>query len=532
MSGAVALDLPGKWYQSSADWSYQQQSELAGAGLTPVSQLSPTGGRFWYQADFKIIRPATYVLDFKNSSTIGRFRHTVFNAQGLLIAEFEGGIQSPVDNPFFLRHGRELELAEGDYRLISELDSPFFLAQPQPYLDTLRDYQQAIKPGNALVLMGLGVFWSLGFYYAALAVVRRRVAERMYAFFILGNLLYNGTALLVFPDLLSWHWVYLVSVPVLFSNMAYIVFVNALLDLRRDRHPWLHGAGRFLLGLFAGFILLALIYPNWSLELDRYGVGLIMAYGLVAGIVRARQGDDSAKLYLVANVAFFVVGLSAISLSHMDSRTLYVEHIGLLAVVLEVFLLALVLSYQFSVLHKEKQTAIDEARRSRLIAKTDALTGLPNRFQLDAELAQLPLHGSLTIIDLDGLKHYNDIHGHQRGDELLCAFSHYLKDFLGNHAVLHRMGGDEFAVTCNSGITGLVEARVAETIQRLRENDFVMIGASCGSALVKDYPDKARLKQVADERMYLQKKLHKQHKRRATDDGHDDPASAPPEHRA
>ncbi|MES2880030.1 MAG: diguanylate cyclase [Pseudomonadota bacterium] len=522
----MTLDLPGKWYQSSADWSYQQQSELAGAGLTPVPQLSPTGGRFWYQADFKIIRSDTYVLDFKNSSTIGRFRHTLFNAQGLLIAEFEGGIQSLAENPFFLRHGRALDLAEGDYRLISKLDSPFFLAQPQPYLDTLRDYQQAIKPGNALVLMGLGVFLSLGFYYAALAVVRRRMTERMYAFFILGNLLYNGTALLVFPDLLNWHWVYLVSVPVLFSNMAYIVFVNALLDLRRDRHPSLHSAGRFLLGLFAGFILLALIYPNWSLELDRYGVGLLMTYGLVAGIVRARQGDDSAKLYLVANGAFFVVGLFAISLSHMDSHTLYVEHIGLLAVVLEVFLLALVLSYQFSVLNNEKQNAIDEARRSRLIAKTDALTGLPNRFHLDVELAQLPPHGSLTIIDLDGLKHYNDTHGHQRGDELLCAFAHQLKCLLSEQAVLHRMGGDEFAVTCHCGNSGLIERRVAETIQLLRESGFEAIGASCGSGLVQDYPDKVRLKQVADERMYQQKKLHK---RRATDGGQDGPASVTPE---
>ncbi len=37
---------------------------------------------------------------------------------------------------------------------------------------------------------------------------------------------------------------------------------------------------------------------------------------------------------------------------------------------------------------------------------------------------KLPIHGSLTFIDLDSLKRYNDEYGHTyaRGDELLCGF--------------------------------------------------------------------------------------------------------------
>ncbi len=511
---AAPVDMQGSWYQAPSDWKYQGQSQLADAGLAKVAQLSATGGRFWYQADFKLGEAGTYVLDFKSSSTVGRFQHYVYDMQGHLLAHLEGGIQSTVVNPFFLRHGRELMLAAGDYRLISELDSPFFLAQPQPYLDTLGDYRASIKAGNALVLVCLGVFLGLGFYYAALAMVRRRTAERMYAIFILGNLLYNGTALLVYPDLFGMHWFYMVSVPVLFSNCAYIVFVMALLEIRPGGHPRLYRAGIVLLGLFMSFIVLAGFFPNWSLELDRYGVGLFMSYGLVAGIARSRQGNASARLYLVAIAAFFVLGLTSISLSHMDAHTLYVEHIGLLAVAVEVFLLALVLSYQFALLNKERQVAIDDAKRSILIAHTDALTGLPNRFNLEIEIVQLPETGSLTIIDLDGLKHYNDTYGHLRGDELLCSFSYHLKRHLGNRAILHRMGGDEFAITCRTGDTAYIEEMLTAAMDALRKDNFGIAGASFGSALVREDPDKKSLKQMADARMYQQKQMRR---RRASD---------------
>jgi diguanylate cyclase (GGDEF)-like protein len=502
------LDLPGTWYSVPADWVYGGSASLAQSQLTEVPRLAATGGRYVYRSNFQVTADGRYVLDFKNSSTIGRFHHYIVNSDGKLVAEAEGGIESATANPFLMRHGREVTLAAGPYTLVSELDSPFFLAQPLPYLDSVENYQQAIKAGNVLVLVCLGVFLGLGFYYTALAVVRKRTAERMYAFFILGNLLYNGTALLVYPDLFGMHWFYLISVPILFSNCAYVAFVMALLELKPASHPRLHRTGQVLMAVFALFAVAAAVLPNWSLEFDRYGVGLFMSYGLVAGIVRAREGNPSARLYLVAIASFFTLGLTSISLSRVDAHALYVEHLGLLAVAVEVFLLALVLSYQFALLNKERQTAIDDAKRSILIAHTDALTGLPNRFNLELELAQLPEKGSLTIIDLDGLKHYNDTYGHLRGDELLCSFSYHLKNRLGERAILHRMGGDEFAITCVAGDLAFIEAMLDETLQALHAENFAIAGASHGSVHVHENSDKRHLKQIADARMYQHKQRH------------------------
>ncbi len=361
---AQPLELAGKWSQAPAGWQYTGLSPTVD-GLIPVEGVSPTGGRFLLLSDFEIDTPERRVLDFKNSSVIGRFHHWVFDSNDRLVAEATGGIQSQAENTFLLRHARELELAPGHYRLVTEIASPFFLAEPHPYLDSLQHYHQGIKAWNALTLTCMGILFALCIYYAVLAWSQSSVVNSAYAVFILGNLLYNGTALLVYPDLFGVHWFYLISVPILFSNCAYVVFVTTLLDIRLDTHPRLYRTAQGILALFALFILLALARPNWSLELDRYGVALIMGYGLVAGIIRTKEGNASARPYLVAIVAFFALGSISISLSKVDGlQTFYVEHLGLAAVTVEGLLLALVLAWQVTQLQRAKESALLRQKQS------------------------------------------------------------------------------------------------------------------------------------------------------------------------
>lgn len=504
--------LSGHWHQApGADWTYGGQGRLEGLGLKEVPGVRLTGGRFLFQSDFSLPEAGRYVLDFKNTSIIGRFRHFVFDANHRLVATLEGGMESRVENPFFLRHGRDLELPAGRYRLISELSSPLFLAQPEPYLDSLADYRHAMRPGNALVLLGLGVFLGLGIYYTALALARRRVAEGMYAVFILGNILFNGSALLVFSEFFGMRWIYLVSVPILISNCAYVLFVMALLGIRREAYPRLYRGGVVALGVLGLFILLAALRPHWSLELARYGVGVFLAYGLTAGIARARQGNVSAKLYLVAIGVFFVLGGVAISQTQLAGvYSINIEHVGLLAVAVEAILLALVLAYQFGQVHREKEQVLQRLEYTDRIARTDALTGLGNRFALDAELASLSRTGSLTYIDLDELKYYNDHFGHERGDQLLHSFGQELAVSLKHGAKLFRVGGDEFAITCPIGDVECVEAMLQDAVGRVRASGFEFAGASAGSARLQECSSLSELKHIADTRMYEKKRKRKQ----------------------
>ncbi len=503
---AQPLAADGIWYAvgEHADWTKIGHTH---DDLVPISHPARTGGQFIYKADFVLSQAGHYVIDFDSSSVVGRFTHHIYNAAGEQVATLKGGIQSTVANPYMLRHGRDLMLSAGKYILVSEVSAPFFLAHPQPYVTTLTEYQRSIKMGNAIVLVSYGAMLILAIYYAALGYIRKQATDRMYALFILGNIFYNGTALLIVPDLFALHWFYLISFPVLFSNIAYVCFVIYLLNLRKYSDSRLYKVGRGIIFLLALFIPIAMIWPHISLELARIGVGLIMLYGLLAGIRKAWRGDLIAKYYLGAISAFFIIGAYSITNTRVTgSQTFYIEHFGMLAVTVEMVLLALVLARQFALLNHEKENALTLSKRHLKIAHTDALTELPNRYALDQELSALPIDGVLVFIDIDGLKFYNDNYGHKRGDELLRSFSRVVNETLAELGILHRIGGDEFAITSPSGDVHALETCLAKSVEVLRKQGFEFAGMSYGIAHAMESRDSNMLKYLADTRMYAQKR--------------------------
>jgi len=119
------------------------------------------------------------------------------------------------------------------------------------------------------------------------------------------------------------------------------------------------------------------------------------------------------------------------------------------------------------------------------VARTDALTGLPNRrsweFQLDravdvARSTGAPL--TLAMLDLDGFKALNDREGHPAGDKVLAACARAWRDVLPEGAYLARYGGDEFGLLL-PGIEADVVADVLEHVRSATPSDVtVSIGYS------------------------------------------------------
>ena len=86
------------------------------------------------------------------------------------------------------------------------------------------------------------------------------------------------------------------------------------------------------------------------------------------------------------------------------------------------------------------------------MARTDALTGVPNRRAFDEAMAQhlaappTPAM-ALLMVDVDHFKAYNDLHGHQAGDRCLCEVASTLSACLRRPMdMLARWGGEEFVV--------------------------------------------------------------------------------------
>jgi diguanylate cyclase (GGDEF)-like protein len=87
------------------------------------------------------------------------------------------------------------------------------------------------------------------------------------------------------------------------------------------------------------------------------------------------------------------------------------------------------------------------------LTMTDELTGLLNRrgfvdaFRRELGAARRSGKGGvLVIVDLDGFKAVNDIHGHLCGDHYLRQVARALSDNVRAHDVVARFGGDEFAL--------------------------------------------------------------------------------------
>lgn len=85
------------------------------------------------------------------------------------------------------------------------------------------------------------------------------------------------------------------------------------------------------------------------------------------------------------------------------------------------------------------------------IAEHDHLTGVYNRIsferRVEESLSKLEEGDSaFLMLDIDNFKQINDFFGHIKGDEVLCMISHNLTKVFGQHHIVARIGGDEFAV--------------------------------------------------------------------------------------
>lgn len=152
-------------------------------------------------------------------------------------------------------------------------------------------------------------------------------------------------------------------------------------------------------------------------------------------------------------------------------------------------------------------------------AHHDALTGLPNRLNLETQLARLTNQSTtnpntlwLLFLDLDGFKAVNDSVGHASGDALLVQVAERVRNVARADDLLARLGGDEFVMLLPGGPRLEVVLRVVESTLRVLSEPFQIgtnqfhVAASIGVAVwPNDAPDGVGLLNAADQAMYLAK---------------------------
>jgi diguanylate cyclase (GGDEF)-like protein len=144
---------------------------------------------------------------------------------------------------------------------------------------------------------------------------------------------------------------------------------------------------------------------------------------------------------------------------------------------------------------------------------TDALTGIPNRRQLKADLDRDLKDASparpllLMLFDLNGFKAYNDTFGHPAGDALLIRLATALGTAMTQQGgCAYRLGGDEFCVLARveDGRSAPVVAAAAQALSE--HGGGFSITASYGAILLpEESQDVTEAMQLVDQRMYAQK---------------------------
>lgn len=149
-------------------------------------------------------------------------------------------------------------------------------------------------------------------------------------------------------------------------------------------------------------------------------------------------------------------------------------------------------------------------------ARTDVLTGLPNRRSFDGAIDEV--HGewkrhrtaySLALLDIDFFKSINDNCGHPAGDAVLVEVARRLRDFARDEFVLGRYGGEEFAVLlrlpCKPAAAQIERLRTSIAAQPVAiDGHDLRVTVSCGVAEVRS-EKLGDLFQRADEALYSAK---------------------------
>ena len=163
--------------------------------------------------------------------------------------------------------------------------------------------------------------------------------------------------------------------------------------------------------------------------------------------------------------------------------------------------------------------ALDANRALARIARTDALTGLPNLRNFLDEMDKVAVRSarsgstfSMAMFDIDFFKKINDTHGHPAGDQVLRDVARILQSSIRAGDVAARLGGEEFAVLMPDTAVGdasHVCERIREAVEAhgfvLPSGQTIAVTISAGVAEAGEGVDPSALISRADAALYAAK---------------------------
>ncbi|MDN3609883.1 GGDEF domain-containing protein [Vibrio ostreicida] len=159
---------------------------------------------------------------------------------------------------------------------------------------------------------------------------------------------------------------------------------------------------------------------------------------------------------------------------------------------------------------------LERTKDLKEMTRLDSLTNLYNKRAFEEFSSKLFLESrqrgepiSLLYIDIDAFKAFNDLHGHEHGDNVLIAVSDSLRGVSRSVDLCFRMGGDEFVVVmpnCAKEDASLnYIPRLLEKLEAMRKDVSLSIGIAQSGPT--NYLSCRDTLSRADKDMYLKKSV-------------------------
>jgi diguanylate cyclase (GGDEF)-like protein len=186
------------------------------------------------------------------------------------------------------------------------------------------------------------------------------------------------------------------------------------------------------------------------------------------------------------------------------------------------FLLSFLVAWIMRLLRSRAREARDRALENaaeleyeQLLARSDALTGLPTRRRFEDLVHQQKRdRAGLLLIDIDGLRNINLAHGSDGGDEVLRVVASRLRRAIGPSGFAARWGGDELACWIEEGGDWRALRRLAIALRRAigeepieMIDDRVAISVSVGATLISDAGTLASVFDDAERALFIAKQV-------------------------
>lgn len=237
----------------------------------------------------------------------------------------------------------------------------------------------------------------------------------------------------------------------LLISASYALFAVGLLKfLHRRMNPWLVWSPPLLMA-----VSYALMMDDLTGRILMGGVVHFMQLSLLLAIMRMfnaqliGRGKHMLAVCFAIGIVISVARPLAIALGVTEIDTFDSSGPWQALTFLSMTVVNVIVALSFVLMQKEHAEAATDS-----IARSDELTGLPNRRRLYERISQLmnparPVqrqYAALLLLDLDNFKTLNDTHGHAAGDELLKQVATRLLGVARSTDTVARLGGDEFVV--------------------------------------------------------------------------------------